>query len=419
MSSFKYLIIGNSAAGIAACEAIRQGDPSGQIGMISEEMAPIYSRSLISYYLAGQIDEEGMLFRPRSFYGREGIIAILGRSVVKIHADVGQVELEDGERIGYAKMLLATGSNALRPSIPGANMDGCFVFRNLEDAKAVQASLHGTKEAIVLGGGPVGIKVAEALTMRKIRVTMVISSGHLLSQILDANTSQVIHALMEQKGVRIIVNDDAEAIIGEGKVRGIRLRSGSELNCQMVIFCKGVNPRVELARGCGINVDKGIIVDDRMETSHLGIYAAGDVAEVKDILTGERTVHALWPNAMQQGHVAGTNMAGGKRPYDGGFGMNSINVFGTPVIAMGLLRPQQRGGAEVLTAQGKNWYRSLVLREGRIIGAVLLGEIESAGIINHLIVKKISISGLEDDALRPDFSPARLAEEGIEIELNE
>jgi nitrite reductase (NADH) large subunit len=140
---------------------------------------------------------------------------------------------------------------------------------------------------------------------------------------------------------------------------------------------------------------------------------------VKDILTGERAVHALWPNAMQQGHVAGINMAGGEVRYDGGLSMNSINIFETPVIAMGLLRPQDRSGAETRTAQGKDWYRSLVFREGRIIGAVLLGEIESAGIINHLIIKKISIRGLEEDALRPDFSPARLAEEGIGVELTE
>ncbi|OPY31250.1 MAG: Coenzyme A disulfide reductase [Methanomassiliicoccales archaeon PtaU1.Bin124] len=419
MRSFRYIIIGNSAAGIAAYEGIRQKDRAGSVAMISDETAPIYSRSLISYFLAGQIDEEGMLFRPRSFYGREGIEALLGRKVVKVDPKAHQVMLEDGEVFGYEKLLIGTGSAAVHPDIPGGGLNGCFVFRSYEDAKAIKAYLPKVKEAVVLGGGPVGIKAAEALSSRKIRVTLIVSSGNLLSQILDGTTASVIQKMLEDHNVKVITRCDVGQVLGESSVTGTKLADGRVIPCQMVVFCKGVQANTGLAVEAGISVRKGIVVDDHMRSSIPDIYAAGDVAEVKDILTGQRTIHALWPNAMQQGYVAGMNMAGGDRSYDGGFGMNAINIFGTPIIAMGLLRPEVRGGAEVLTAKGNGWYRSLVVRDDRLIGAFLVGEIDSAGVLNHMITHKIGIHGLEEAALRPDFSPARLAEAGIEIDIGE
>ena len=419
MRSFKYVIVGNSAAGIAAYEGLREVDRTGSVAMISEETAPIYSRSLISYYLAGQIDEEGMLFRPRSYYGREGIEALLGRRVMMIDHASRQVELDDGERIGYEKILIGTGSSAVHPDVKGGDMLGCFVFRSYQDAKAIQAYLPNVKEAVVLGGGPVGIKATEALCYRKVQVTLVVRSANLLSQILDSKSSTVIQEMLEEHKVKIITRCDVEEVLGDRSVSGVRLEDGRQIPCQMVVFCKGVQPNISLAIDAGIVVGKGIPVDDRMQTSLPGIYAAGDVAEVKDILTGEKTVHALWPNAMQQGYVAGVNMAGGERRYDGGFGMNAINIFGTPIIAMGLMRPEQHSGAEVLTAKGANWYRSLVIRDGHLIGAFLVGEIDSAGVLNYMITNRTDMQGLVEAALRPDFSPARLAEAGIDIDIGE
>jgi nitrite reductase (NADH) large subunit len=419
MRSFRYIIIGNSAAGIAAYEGLRQVDHAGSVAIISEETAPIYSRSLISYFLAGQIDEEGMLFRPRSFYGREGIEALLGRKVVRIDPQLNQVQLEDGELLGYEKLMLATGSSAVHPKLPGGDLPGTFVFRSYDDAKAMMKHLSRVKEAVVVGGGPVGIKAAEALNYRKVQVSIVVHSGNLLSQIMDSHAAQVIQDMFEEHHVKIIAHADVTEVLGGSEVTGIKLTDGRTLNCQMVVFSKGVTPNLDLAQEAGVQVNKGIVVDDHMCTSQANIYAAGDVAEVKDVLTGERTVHALWPNAMQQGYVAGVNMGGGERIYDGGFGMNAINVFGTPVIAMGLLRPELRSGAEVLSAKGHGWYRSLVVRGGRIVGAFLVGEIDSAGVINYLITRKINVEGLTNAVLRPDFSSARLAEAGIEIEIGE
>lgn len=419
MRSFRYVIIGNSAAGIAAYEGIRQVDRSGSVAMVSEETAPIYSRSLISYYLAGQIDEEGMLFRPRSYYGREGITAMLGRSVVKIDAKSNQVHLDDGEVLGYEKLFLGTGSAAVHLDLPGSDLPGTFVFRSYDDAKAIIARLPKVKETVVVGGGPVGVKAAEALTYRKVKVNLVVHSGNLLSQILDSHGAQVIHEMLEEHGVKIISHADVAEVLGTSEVSGVKLTDGRTLTCQMVVFCKGVSPNIGLAKEAGMVVRRGVIVDDRMCTSIPNIYAGGDVAEVKDLLTGEKTVHALWPNAMQEGIVAGINMAGGDRVYDGGFGMNAISIFGIPVIAMGLLRPELRTGAEVLTAKGHGWYRSLVVRGGRLIGAYLVGEIDSAGVMNYMITHKTIVTGMEDAVLRPDFSPARLAEFGIEIDIGE
>jgi NAD(P)H-nitrite reductase large subunit len=263
------------------------------------------------------------------------------------------------------------------------------------------------------------VKAAEALCYRKVKVNLVVHSGSLLSQILDSHAAQVIHEMLEEHGVKIITHADVAEVTGTSEVSGIKLTDGRSIPCQLVVFAKGVSPNIELAKQAGIAVRKGVMVDDRMRTSIPNIYAAGDVAEVRDILTGEKTVHALWPNAMQEGIVAGVNMAGGDRTYDGGFGMNAISIFGMPVIAMGLLRPELRTGAEVLTAKGQGWYRSLVVRGGRLIGAFLVGEIDSAGVMNYMITNRTIITGMEDAALRPDFSPARLAEFGIEIDIGE
>lgn len=419
MNSFRYIIVGNSAAGIAAYEGIRQVDKTGTVAMISEETAPIYSRSLISYYLAGQIDEEGMLFRPRSYYSREGITALLGRSVVKIDAQNDQVHLDDGQVLGYEKLFLGTGSAAVHLDLPGADLPGTFVFRSYDDAKAIIARLPKVKETVVVGGGPVGVKAAEALSYRKVKVSLVVHSGNLLSQILDSHAARVIHDMLEEHDVKIITHADVAEVNGTAEVSGVKLTDGRVLPCQMVVFCKGVSPNIDLAKEAGIAVRRGVIVDDRMCTSIPNIFAAGDVAEVRDLLTGEKTVHALWPNAMQEGIVAGVNMAGGDRLYDGGFGMNAISIFGTPVIAMGLLRPELRTGAEVFSAKGQGWYRSIVVRGGRMIGAFLVGEIDSAGVMNYMITHRTIVTGMEEAALRPDFSPARLAEFGIEIDIGE
>ncbi|HSV42375.1 MAG TPA: FAD-dependent oxidoreductase, partial [Methanomassiliicoccales archaeon] len=242
--------------------------------------------------------------------------------------------------------------------------------------------------------------------------TLVISSGHVLSQMLDQQTAEVVHGLLKAHKVRIITQADVERVEGVGGVSKVVLNNGKELPCQMVVFCKGVVPNMELARDALINVRKGIIVDEGMRTSAPNIFAAGDVAEAIDPVTGQGTVRSFWAKAMRQGHVAGENMAGGDARYQGDLVSNSLIVYGTTVLTMGHTRPDERDRSIVISAEGEGWFRRIVLREGRVIGAVLIGDITSAEALGCLLTSRSDASELTIKMLDRSFDKVMLAELG-------
>jgi len=412
----KYLIIGNSAGGIGAAEAIRELDKRGTLAIVSDEPYPAYSRPLISEYLAERCPLEKMLFRPADFYGNNNIETFLGRKAKRLDIDEHIIELESGETISWKKLLLATGGLPIVLQIKGAEMEGVFTFTTLDDAKAIDRFLDEFSQrplkAVVIGGGLIGVSVTEALVKRGIRVTIVEMKERILNTILDEEASALEEESLKQFGVEIITGHTVAEVssYSGGAVTSVTLDDSRPIPCDLVIVAIGVVPRTELVSGNRIKVNRGIVVDRYMATSSPDVYACGDAAEAYDFIYGENRLTPIWPNAYLGGRIAGFNMAGTSTQYPGGTAMNSLNYFGLDVVSAGIVNPPD-DGYEVLSQKDKNIYRKVVLKGGKVVGMVFGGNIEKSGIILSLMKEKVSVDGFNQALVAFDFGLVSLPEE--------
>ena len=404
----KYTIIGNSAAAVGAVESIRQVDGESGITVIAWEPHHTYSRPLISYWLGGEVDDERMPYRSADFYEKNDVETMLGVKVTSVDPESRILTTDDGREIPFDKLLIATGGTPIvPPDVGGANAEGVFTFTTWEDARTIDAYIeqYGVQNALVVGAGLIGLKSTEALATRDISVTVVELADRVLSATFDKTASRLAQEAMEKAGVHAICENTVSSIQQEdGRVRGATLRDGTELDVDLVLFAIGVRPNTALVRDSNIQVDRGILVDDQMETSVAGIYAAGDVAQARQLLSDERRTLPILPTAYRQGSVAGTNMAGKGRNYEGGIPMNSVDVFGLPTISVGMTTPDDED-VECITRydEDENTYKKLVLKDNRIVGAIFIGDIERAGIFTGLIKQKVDVSRFKDVLLSDDF----------------
>lgn len=406
--STKYLIVGNSAGGIGAAEAIREVDKEGSLTIVSEEPYPAYSRPLISEYLAGECSVEKMLFRPADFYIKKSITSLPGKKVR--HLELGQrlAELESGERIFWEKLLLACGGVPFVPPISGREKEGVFTFTTLEDAKQLDKALTAATRVVVIGGGLIGLSVAEALVKRKAKVTIVELRERVLSTILDETASRLMEAVLEEAGIEIITGGTVKEILGKpgetNTIAGVVLDNGTRVPCDLVIIAIGVVPRLELVRDTTIEVKRGIVVDRFMATSVPDVYACGDVAEAYDFVYDTNRLTPIWPNAYIGGRIAGYNMAGLPKEYPGGTTMNSLKYFGLPVISAGIMDPQNGQDYEIVAQAHNQSYAKVVLRRNTVVGMIFVTNIDVAGIIFGLMRDKVNVRDFKDSLLTPDFS---------------
>ena len=387
----RYVIIGGSAAGISAVEAIRSVDRTSEMELFSGEHTPLYSRVLLSYYIAEILSKEELSFRPLDFFKDNNVTAHLGQKVQTISPDTKSIRTEDGKDHPYDKLLIATGSSAKLLDIPGVDKQGVFAMRNLEHAQGIIRHLGKTTPLCILGGGLIGMRVGYALSIRGYKVKLIIKSSGVLSQMLDEEASRIVQSRMQEHGIDVKTDRDAVEIVGKESVEGIVLDNGERVDCQLVVIGKGVDPNVKLVSSTQIKVNEGIITDEHMKTNIPDIYAAGDVAETYDICWERIGVNALWPCAFEQGRIAGLNMAGRKTQYGGSFRMNSLDIYGLPVISMGITRPGG-SGYQQFQRETKETYRKLVLKDGRIVGAILVGQVQKAGILTTLLKKKVNVT---------------------------
>jgi len=407
----RYLIIGISAAGVAAIEAIRSLDRKSEIVAVTEEGYPhIYSRCLLSYYLAGDIPEEKIKYRDDNFFKENNVNTIFGRRVEKVDPQRKVVVLSTGETMSYDKLLIATGARAKMEEIPGKDVFGVFGLRNIKDAENIMAVLQRCREAVILGGGLIGLRAAYALLKRGVKVTVVVKSPYVLSQIIAREDAEIVQKHLTEHGINILTNLAAKEIIKVAEDLVVVLENNERLSCQLVIIGKGVQPNIELVKETAIKVNYGIVVDEYLQTTVEDIYAAGDVAEFYDITTREYTINALWPNAVIQGSIAGVNIVeGNSRKYEGTLASNSVDFFGLPVISCGITRPKTKD-FEVLIRKNlrKNSYKKIVIKDNIIVGFVLIGKIESAGVYRELVRKQVDISLIKPYLLNEDFDFSKI-----------
>ncbi|MGD9116029.1 MAG: FAD-dependent oxidoreductase [Dehalococcoidia bacterium] len=414
LDKIKYLIIGNSAGGIGAAEAIRELDGAGTIAIVSDEPYAAYSRPLISEHLFEGRPLERMLYRPADFYEQNNIQTVFGEKVAEVDYSGHSLKLKNGRNLEWQKLLLATGGSPIVPKMDGGDAKGIFTFTKLDDAREIDKFLtkrKGEVKALVIGGGLIGVSASEALVKRGVKVAVVEMKDWILNTILDEEAASLEAKALAAAEVEIITGQTVAKINKDksGAVSGATLDDGRTVAADMIVVAIGVTPRLELAYG-KLKTNRGIVVDRAMQTSAPDVYACGDVAEAYDFVFGENRVTPVWPNAYVGGRVAGQNMAGSSAEYVGGTAMNSLKYFGINIVSAGMVSAPDKS-YEVVSKRRDGVYKKIILKDGLVAGLVFAGDFAKAGIVYNLMKDKVKVDGFKDELVGDDFGLASLPED--------
>jgi len=442
----KHIIIGNSAAGLSAAEQIRKNDKGCDIIVITEESFRNYSKPLITYYLADKLELEKVYFKDDDFYKKNDLDLKTNTKVVEIDTEGKRVVFDSGKGETFDKLLIANGGIPIIPGIKVIDrsdgkslmleeamqkINGLFTLTTLEDAINIKNYILNKKikSASILGGGLIGMKTTEAFLELGLKIDLIELADRVLAATFDLKASSILeNRIIEQMGSIYKRNTIEEIYIEKNNLSAFKLKDGRTIDSKLVIIAVGVDPDLSLVKKESILTGRGVIVDEYMSTTCKDIYAAGDVAESYDILSNTRRNIAIWPLAVRQGFIAGNNMSGGKRSYKGGFFKNSVEILGVPSISMGITNIEKGMGKGFEVFEEfeplKNFYRKIIVKEGKVIGAILIGNIERAGIYAGLINNKIDISNVVQNIAKEDFGIIQLPSdyrkhlvvgEGIEV----
>jgi 3-phenylpropionate/trans-cinnamate dioxygenase ferredoxin reductase subunit len=312
-----HIIVGASLTGAKAAETLRQNGFEGRIVVIGAEDERPYERPPLSKdYLRGEVEREKVYVHDEGFYAEHDIELRLGREAVRLDTSNNELELDDGDRLRYDRLLLATGAEPRRLSMRGADLDGVFYLRSVEDSDTLRKRLDGGGSVVVVGAGWIGSEVAASARQRGLEVTVVEPASVPLERVLGAELGGVYRDIHTDHGVRMLLGTGVEAFEGYPAVERVRTDDGRELECDFVVVGVGVEPRTRLAAEAGIAVDNGVVVDAQLQTSVPGVFAAGDVANAHHPFYSEHIRVEHWANALNQGPAAARNMLGQRDPYE-------------------------------------------------------------------------------------------------------
>ena len=397
----QYVIIGNGVAAAGCIEGIRSVDKSGRIAVVSEENRPVYCRTLISYYLEKKTDLERMNYRGAGFYSEMGCDVYYGKKAVRIDNDAKRVFLDDGTALPYSSVCVATGSAPFVPPFEGLEtVEKKFSFMTAEDTLALEKAVTKDSRVLIVGAGLIGLKCAEGLRGRAAGITVCDLADRVLSSILDAECAAIVQQHLEANGIRFLLEDTAVRFEKNTAV----MKSGQSVDFDVLVLAVGVRANTGLVKDIGGEVNRGILVNGRMETSVPAVYAAGDCTEGEDISCGAKRVLALLPNAYMQGHAAGVNMGGGEETFDKAIPMNAIGFFGLHIMTAGSY------DGEMYEEKADGRRKRLFTRDGRLVGFILIGDTERAGIYTSLIREKTPLDSVDFEMLKKEatslaFSP--------------
>ena len=403
----KILIIGAGPAGVTAAETVRTFNHQAEMTMLSDEPYQPYSPPAMADHFIQGTDLH--LWRPADWAEQTGVGYRPGVKVESIDPEGHQIRLADGELINYDRLLIASGARLYAP-VEGADLPGIYNFKSLSAAENLVSKVHSgnARTALIVGAGFIGMEIALLLQELGVKVTQVEMLDQVMASMLDKDTAAIALELMRLRGVEVRLNTKAAAFIGNGKAEAVRLESSEVLKADVLIAATGVKPNVELLHDSGINSTRGIRVDEHLQTNVPDVFAAGDCIESPYRLTGEMYVHAIFPNAVEQGRVAGLNMAGYPVVYEGAERMNSLKHLGLPIMAAG-----EKQGEQILQDHQGNQLRTIYLRDSRVVGFQLAGDIKNAGIYHALMMQKYDVSGLESQLLDPNFGEGVLTWKAI------
>jgi len=405
----KHIILGNGPAGVVAAETLRRAAPADDILLVGNEDAPPYSRMAIPYLLEGNIDEAGTYLRKADdHFDRLYIRQLRGRRAVAVNAEKHTVLFDDGHFEAYDRLLIATGSHPVRPPIPGIDLPQVQTCWTLEDARAIAAHAQPDARVLQLGAGFIGCIIMEALVKRGVQLTVVEMGDRMVPRMMTPEAGSMIKRWVEKQGVRVVTRAGVERIEnGEKSPLTVTLSTGEQLDCDLLIVAAGVAPNVAFLEGTPVHVANGILVDDTMQTSVPGIYAAGDVAEAPDLFSGRHLVAAIQPNAADQARIAALNMAGQAARMSGVLAINVLDSMGMISSSFGEWQGVAGGEGVERADEVRGRYISLQFDGDVLVGATAIGLTDHVGALRGLIQAKTRLGAWKERLLE---TPTRFVE---------
>jgi nitrite reductase (NADH) large subunit len=393
----RYVIIGNGVAGTTAAEHIRALDRDGKIDILTDEPTPFYTRIRLPDYIAGEVEKEKLILHGPQWYREKRIDLHLGESVEEVDPERKQARTRQGTTYAYDRLLLATGSRAFVPPIQGTDKSGVFTLRSIQDAQKIRDHARKSKRVVLVGGGVLGLEAGNGLRRLGMDVTVVEFFPRLLPRQMDVAGAGLLKKQMETMGFRFRLGVKSKEISGGEKAEGLLLERGEAIPCDMLLVSAGVRPNVDLARNLDLEIDRGVVVNDRLETKLPDVYAAGD------LIQHQGTVYGIWPASEKQGEVAGRNMAQEPMLYEGTVMSNRLKVVGIDLISSGNIDVDGKLEDLVFQDDQRFVYRKLVLSEGIIVGCILLGDVAGNRQILRAMERKTNVEALKDDLLTKGF----------------
>jgi NAD(P)H-nitrite reductase large subunit len=424
----KYVVIGSGVAGIAAIEAIRSIHPSStrggdgggvEIDLVGDDPHGFYSRPGLAYYLTGELHDKALYPRTADDYRRMNFRYVKGR-VVRIQRELRSLELDNQTHLPYDKLLIAAGAQALPLEVPGAHLEGVLKLDHMQDAKRILKHARRGRTAVVVGGGITALELAEGLRARGMRVHYLLRGDRYWSNVLDEQESNIVEHRLQEEGVTLHYHAGISEVTGKnGRVNGVSLLNGQAIKCDLVAYAIGIRPRVELAQGAGLAVDRGILVNEFLQTNDPDIYAAGDVAQAYDPASGRSILDSLWNPARQQGTIAGLNMAGKRTAYIKSAPFNVTRLAGLTTTIIGTVgRGRDSDLAGIARGDSETWRQlpdsmtaqsdfevnrlRLLVGEKTLLGAIVMGDQKLSLPLQKIISENMDISQIRERLLAPN-----------------
>jgi len=407
---YKYLIIGGGVAGTTAAETLRQNDKKSRIGIVSDEPHLFYSRIMLSKpnFFLGKIPFDQIWLRKAEWYEKNKIELVSGNLATKLDTSTKTITLSNSQILQYEKLLLATGGEARSWPLPGALKAGICYVRDLDQAKELIENVKTAKQAIAIGSGFVSFEMCEMMRMAGLDVTLIMREPYFWYPLLDEESAKMIEKGLEDGGVKILSQSEVIEIKGENKIEGVTLKNGNQIPCQLALIGIGLVCNLDWLKNAGVEINKGIVANEYLETNLPDVYTAGDVAEFNDLVLGENVQLGNWVNAQMQGRTAGTNMQGEHKPFRMVSFYTAIG-FGLNIAMSGdvRLKPNskviKRGSPEI-----NSFARIIVDEKDEIIGATFINRTQDMSPINKLIESNFKVSGHESELSDINFDLKQL-----------
>ncbi len=381
------VVVGAGIAGVAAVESLRHASPGARITLLSKETGLPYYRLNLTRYLAGEIGAGDLPIHPKEWYDEREVALRRGVEVAQLHLDEHAVELRGGERVGFGKLLLTIGAHPFVPPFAGANREGVTCLRTLADAETILEHATAGARCVCIGGGLLGLETAGALARRGAEVTLLEGHGWLLPRQLTQRAGEILGEHVAGTGIRLIANARPREIVGDERARGVLLEDERLIDADLVVIATGVRSNSYLARRAGLEVNRGVVVDNHLRSSHPDVLAAGDVAE------HHGTVYGVWGPSQFQGGIAGMNAVGLNAEFGGIPRANTLKVLGLDLVSIGPVAPED-ASFRAIDEEGEGAYFRFLFRDSHLVGAILLGDTALTAPVKHAVETREDFSDL-------------------------